>query len=1276
MANEVENIVSNMSYTNKDFIAVYIELLDLFRKLTGKYDPSLSNESDPGVILTKLNALIADKLSYNTDKNTLETFPVSVTQESNARNLFSELGYRMKWYRSATTPITVAYNGDTEENASIILPRFTMVSDVENEVVYTTIEEASVPADKTKTVEVPAVQGIAVEYELNSSKVIKFSSLDADRKLYFTDPMVAENGIFICNDTDGSPSNNYGEWVMVDNMAVYPTNTTEKYYEFGVTRDGTPFLQFSEVADRQFKDGIHITYLKTMGLEGNIKSKFLSHFFNTVTATKTTINGANQETSSISLTDENTKVTNTLNAIDGSDKETIDEAYNNYKKTIGVFKTLVALRDYMDYINSLDVVSNSFVCDRTDDIQDSYKALMNNEGQISYYTYVDEGGSPSAPLMSAFDLKLYCLNYVGTPTNGTQYNDTFLMLNPDSALLSNVKSLIEGVKSIQHNYKGIEEDKICYLINSFPLGIRIIPHSKVTALQARGIVANVVTALFKNFNAKEVNFGEAASYDKIYSTILSADPLIKTAVLDDIVYDTHACYFEKVGEDYILHTDLVVSGDTPSVQHIGTVAGTTFTCDVSEDIVRGDICYDRSSHSVYTATSAGTGTTSVESSIVNNFKFEIYAKSVLNGNSPLLVKDDKFDYSLTQSFNGQYGDISTITTNTDIDLGSSGAEIPLKQNEGVVFYVPSYEVTEEYSTYVAIETNIHHTEGGAEVYGLPKGIKNLENNEKVILYWKESDDDSNYHYRCLGAGSVIEMTGEVRCYFGDSLIGGSLPVGEGVVTNYTTNSDIKIKLYQNNSVLSGSTSLKVLRQIKVDLPHNSQKCYWVLNKKTPKTENSSEVMKYVLFETSQEDYILQNGEYFFYTNPSMTSLNILYPGTRISRSLVSGYATLPEWSCTVADNAEFENITTSGASAISNDIWQLIPSSFDLSCEEMQMYSVSGEGAKVKAEFTTSPTSSVLNNDVKDFPGDAEITLLSNGESQVIATTVGGDAKIYGNSFLSYISSPTTPMVLDDSRQTVTFYEGSGTEIATVTGNASSPYYILSDDDYSLVGGKDIDVTRAVVSTTDISYEKMSAYVYQKADMGGIENYTSEKIPLVFDGSHSSWAVEFKVPEGNYIVPLTNSTNGVFGSGEVFATVEINGESSSVVDIFNESDFSGYGTYYLKLHSDGTHSITLTVEETTTLTSSYILTLGQLYKYTENGNFNTPVTLQAMIDKVTSLDSAHKFDYTYKIPVDSLIENPLDGESFTNEHHPYNKYTICEIDVSSLNDIKVNNLRS
>ena len=73
------NPLSNLSYTNKDFQTIYPELIEVVKKLSVKWDPSISNESDPGVLLIKLNAILADRDSYNIDKNVLECFPLSVT---------------------------------------------------------------------------------------------------------------------------------------------------------------------------------------------------------------------------------------------------------------------------------------------------------------------------------------------------------------------------------------------------------------------------------------------------------------------------------------------------------------------------------------------------------------------------------------------------------------------------------------------------------------------------------------------------------------------------------------------------------------------------------------------------------------------------------------------------------------------------------------------------------------------------------------------------------------------------------------------------------------------------------------------------------------------------------------------------------------------------------------------------------------------------------------------------------------------------------------------
>ena len=91
MAQDIVNKNQNISYTNLDFSSIYTEILELIKQLNCRWDPSGSDESDPGVILVKLAALVADKCNYNIDKSILEAFPLSVTQEENARQLYEQL---------------------------------------------------------------------------------------------------------------------------------------------------------------------------------------------------------------------------------------------------------------------------------------------------------------------------------------------------------------------------------------------------------------------------------------------------------------------------------------------------------------------------------------------------------------------------------------------------------------------------------------------------------------------------------------------------------------------------------------------------------------------------------------------------------------------------------------------------------------------------------------------------------------------------------------------------------------------------------------------------------------------------------------------------------------------------------------------------------------------------------------------------------------------------------------------------------------------------------
>lgn len=372
------NPLTSLSYTNKDFESIYPELLETVKKLSYKWDPTISNESDPGVVLLKLNALIADKVNYNSDVNVLECFPISVTQERNARNLYRQLGYYMHWYNSATTTVSIAWSAEASANRFTI-PAFTMVSDDENSIVYTllgasdinSISDTSVSCDGT-IYNFRAMQGVAVNYDINGQQLIKTSDLDENHRLYFTTNSIAENGIFIKN----SDSSDWNSWTRVDNLLV--ENSGQPLFQFGITQDDEiAYLEFPEDCDKLFGNGINIVYLMTEGYDGNVGVGVLNKLYNDITV-------LNSAGAYITLNSSNIALVNTTTGTGGLNTETIEDAYIGYQRTIGTFDTLVTLRDYYNAIVSLQVgdsgVSNGFVCDRTNDIQNTFKVLTLDSG--------------------------------------------------------------------------------------------------------------------------------------------------------------------------------------------------------------------------------------------------------------------------------------------------------------------------------------------------------------------------------------------------------------------------------------------------------------------------------------------------------------------------------------------------------------------------------------------------------------------------------------------------------------------------------------------------------------------------------------------------------------------------------------------------------------------------------------------------------------------------------------------------------------------------------
>jgi hypothetical protein len=74
-----------LSTTKKDYYQIWNELLEVAQKLSERWDPTATNEADPGIVLLKVATALADKINYAVDANTLEAFMPSCAQEASMR---------------------------------------------------------------------------------------------------------------------------------------------------------------------------------------------------------------------------------------------------------------------------------------------------------------------------------------------------------------------------------------------------------------------------------------------------------------------------------------------------------------------------------------------------------------------------------------------------------------------------------------------------------------------------------------------------------------------------------------------------------------------------------------------------------------------------------------------------------------------------------------------------------------------------------------------------------------------------------------------------------------------------------------------------------------------------------------------------------------------------------------------------------------------------------------------------------------------------------------
>jgi len=584
--NEISTL--SLSPTKKDFVQIWNELLDVAGKLSERWDPTSTNESDPGIVILKALTGIADKLNYNIDKNTLEAFMPTAAQEDSMRKLCDMLGYSMKYYRSAETSVTVKYyNSDpSDEEVHVVsnstgleIPKFTVITNADKDISYFTTNQIPLYiSSKAPSVTVSCMEGQIVKCESTvNNNVITLAQLSEGNKFYLPETQIAENGIFIYNVSndevtgqivDGTP------WEKVDNLNVQASNT--RVFKFGYNSyEGRPYVEFPTDCSELINDGLFIYYARTSGANGNVS-------VNTLTQIELPTGGNWSKVAAESFS-----ATNMFAATSGVNLETIGQAYNNFKKTIGTFETLVTCRDYMNKIYSLSTdvgkpyVSNVLVTDIRNDLNRAITICSCDDAGIYYKempltsTVTKEFTTKNGdivnidieePKINHFDLVIYPfksytqIRSLSTPVQSTY--DASFTYNPQT--FNNIEVELEntGLKTIAHNFVKPKEGDILSINNYLRLNAIVGTNNKVSVEEAQLIKEKIKIALANAFNMRELDFGEEIPFESIVDVIEHADSKIKVVSLNEPdLYTTFTVIDKVITADTVEIKEYAVASD-------------------------------------------------------------------------------------------------------------------------------------------------------------------------------------------------------------------------------------------------------------------------------------------------------------------------------------------------------------------------------------------------------------------------------------------------------------------------------------------------------------------------------------------------------------------------------------------------------------------------------------------------------------------------------------------------------------------------------------------
>lgn len=396
-----------LKYTSRDYNSILEDFWKLVPTLTDLWTPEA--DADPGVVLGKYLASIADMLGVNTDMLANEVFAPTVTQRKDADKLFGLIGYKLGWYTAGRTEVTFTNNSAADSGTSVslnfgysgesfatlnaysditgeartitynILPLTNKMGSTDSRAIRkTTTDSIDVFATTDPVVLKPgeSVTRVAIEGDLRSVTLSVEEIKQNNYLIQLPSQHVDTTAVWIKARSSLNSSFLTTQWKQVESTVEF----VEPEPRFAVVYDnyGNAQVQISNYLNdlENYSDNyLTVFWIDCSGAIGCVGADTLSDYTQAVTMS----DGSVPDLTAIGITNlANTVELPHTYAVSGKSPETAKEAYINSRNQINTWNSLITLPDFTRFLNREPGVDCGVVLD-CQKVYEINRAIYENE---------------------------------------------------------------------------------------------------------------------------------------------------------------------------------------------------------------------------------------------------------------------------------------------------------------------------------------------------------------------------------------------------------------------------------------------------------------------------------------------------------------------------------------------------------------------------------------------------------------------------------------------------------------------------------------------------------------------------------------------------------------------------------------------------------------------------------------------------------------------------------------------------------------------------------